>query len=476
MNPIVLIAVPLGLAFLSMIFKGQKGWLVLLGAAANVICLPLLDKGIYDLGGFMPPFGISLVLDQYSILGIFGLNILILIIYAMHMDQLNDMGAVLLVTLAALNGLILTGDLFNLFVFLEIATIGALLIASSRKKYVGVFNYLVIATVGSSLYLMGVVLLYITYGSLNMMHMSSVLNPADDVTRIALLLIVIGMAVEVKLFPVNGWVKGILKNADGFVGTMIGAIYAGVMLLVFGRLFGDVLPLSSTLRFVILFLAVITVIAGEVSAFASKNLREILLFSSIGQSGVVVLLFISGLNLAALMMLFSNVVTKAVLYEIAGRFGEEGEDGLDVLAGVFRKNRVMGVAFTIASLSLIGMPVFFGFYAKMNMIFSLFQQNALLVVIVVVLLAALVEGAYMIRVLVTLWNPGVEGELSIKAIDEEKTSAVFNPVATAAAVALAVVLLVAGLMPSYLMDFMNDGAMDLNSYSNITTIDEKGEQ
>ena len=422
-NPVLLIAVPLLFAFLAVFLKKiDKAllWIAAMANAAAAVLLAVVYQGmtIVELGGFKPPFGISLVLDEYSLIGALVLNVLFALILLLSGKLVKQYATVLLVALAALNGIILTGDLFNLFVFLEIAAIAAYIFTAMDKGFKHSFNYLVVGTLGSGLYLFGIILLYNIFGSLNMFDIRAQLQAIGgagaNTLTLPLVMIFAGFSVEAKLMPFGGWVKGVLKRANSLVGTMIVSGYALAVLLAVGRLMDTVFQMTDAVLIAFTAVAVGTLIFAEASAFSKKNLREILLFSSVAQAGLVVLLFLYGLTVPAVLVLVNNVVSKFVLFTVAGRLAHELEtDDVGELKGVFVRVPLVGVGFTVAVMSLIGLPLFFGFVAKINALVGLFDAgNVWLPLIILVM--AVVEGAYFVRILTTLWNTGEEGEVSSK--------------------------------------------------------------
>ncbi|HPJ01898.1 MAG TPA: proton-conducting transporter membrane subunit [Candidatus Limiplasma sp.] len=454
-NPVLLIAVPLLLAFLAVFLKKiDKAllWIAAVANAASAVLLAVVYQGmtVVELGGFKPPFGISLVLDEYSLIGVVVLNVLFALILLLSGKLVKQYATVLLVALAALNGIILTGDLFNLFVFLEIAAIAAYIFTAMDKGFKHSFNYLVVGTLGSGLYLFGIILLYNIFGSLNMFDIRAQLQAIGgagaETLTLPLVMIFTGLSVEAKLMPFGGWVKGVLHKANSLVGTMIVSGYALAVLLAVGRLMDTVFQMTDAVLIAFTAVAVGTLIFAEASAFSKKNLREILLFSSVAQAGLVVLLFLYGLTVPAVLVLVNNVVSKFVLFTVAGRLAHALEtDDIGELKGVFVKVPLVGVGFTVAVMSLIGLPLFFGFVAKINALVGLFNAgNVWLPLIILVM--AVVEGAYFVRILTTLWNTGEEGEVSsrdnLKAfnLDGMKGLGVVS-------VGIAIVIVALGILP-----------------------------
>jgi len=400
MNAVLLIAVPLLAAFISILVKKFSPYILLVVSFASIMALQYVDAGEVILGGFEAPYGINLVVDTYSLTGLYIVNVLFFLVVALNGLKFQKLSSVLLVSLAGLNGLLLTGDLFNLFVFIEISGIAAYLITTTNKKPLATFNYLVAGTVGSSLYLLGLIILYAMFGTLNMRGIAVSASGAE--VALPFLLMFIGLGVEAKLLPFNSWVKGILGNSNTLSGPMIASVYATAFGFVFGRLLVNVFEISDQLSLIITAVVIFSVLAGEAMAFASSKLREILLFSSVAQAALVVLMFVNGFAGWAVMLVVANGLGKFVLFLITNIITEEaGTDEVDELKGVFSKNLVIGIAFTVVSLSVIGLPLFFGFVVKMAMLESLMSVGYLLPA--VILVSSVVEGVYFIKLLTKLW-------------------------------------------------------------------------
>ncbi|MFK5883242.1 MAG: proton-conducting transporter membrane subunit [Candidatus Izemoplasma sp.] len=406
MSAVLLIAIPLIAAFISILNKKTAPYILLGVTLFNILSLPFYDLGQITIGGFEAPYGISLILDSYSILALYVVNIAFLIVIVTSTDKVKKVATVLLVALAGLNGLLLTGDLFNLFVFIEVSGIAAYLISTTNKKYLETFNYLVIGVVGSSLYLLGLIILYAMTGTLNMVDVGvqiTALNISATDLAFPFLLMFIGLGVEAKLLPFNAWVKGILGNSNKLVGPMIASVYAGAIGFVFGRVISSVFVISDELEIILSVILIVGIIAGEAMAFASSKMREVLLYSSIAQASLVIMLFVVGVTGWATMMLVANVVTKFILFAIATHTSDELKtDELDDLEGIFINNKVIGVSFTIAALSISGLPLFFGFVVKMNMLTDVFAGDGRLFA-AVILITSVVEGVYFVRMLIKLW-------------------------------------------------------------------------
>ncbi|MBM7558436.1 complex I subunit 5 family protein [Marinitoga litoralis] len=412
-NPVLMIAIPLLFAFLSVMFKKLDKTFLIVAVLFNVLGAFLLKETEVIIGGWKPPFGINLVADQYSIFGLIILNVVFAASVVFSFGSIKKYATVLLVSLASLNGMLLTGDLFNLFVFLEIASISAYIISTFTKEYRGTFNYIILGALGSNLYLLGIIILYSTVGTLNMADMALKVGLVNNnVLLLALTFIFAGFAVEAKILPFNGWVKNVYGNANELSGPIFASAYATAVIMVFGRLFTSIFNLEGTLNVVFLSVAILTFILGEAAAFAQKNMRKVLAFSSVAQAGLTATMFLIGATGGALMLVANNALAKLVMFTIAGAiFSQAGTDNIDKLKGIFSKHKLIGFGFTVAAMSLIGLPIFYGFYVKVFILTDLFKSNNLLLP-ALLLFSSLIEGVYFIRMLAKLWN--FEGKEEIK--------------------------------------------------------------
>ncbi len=415
MSAILLIVIPLLAAFIAIIVKKLAPYLLILVGLFNVVLLFFLNDGFYIIGGFDQPLGINLLVDMYARLGLILVNALILVIAVLNFKAYEKFASVMLLAMAGLSGLMLTNDLFNLFVFLEISGIAAYLISASNKKLVSTFHYLVLGAIGSSLFLFGLIILYAMFGTLNMVDMIEKIQAVGNYQQLILpfSMMFIGLGVEAKLLPFNAWVKGVLGNSNTLSGPMIAGVYAAAMSFVLGRLITNLFAFEGTLLMVVTIILVVGIILGDVMAFASRKTREILLFSSVAQASIVALLFVNGIIIWAVYLIVANAVSKTVLFLVINKATKEvGSDETHALQGLFAHNKVVGVTFTIAALSVMGLPLFVGFNIKLNFLMLLADYDHIWLV-VLILVASVIEGIYFIKLLVKLWYKG-EHDIQVK--------------------------------------------------------------
>lgn len=415
MSIILLIVIPLLAAFISILMKKYAMYLLVLVGIFNIVCLLLANQGMVFVGGYDQSLsgnvlGITLFLDTYALLALWLINVLISVIAILNIKKYQAYGSILLLAMAGLNGLVLANDLFNLFVFLEISSIAAYLITTSNKKPVSTFRYLLYGAIGSSLFLFGIVILYAMYGTLNLTVMIREITASNQYSEVILpfTLMFIGLGVEAKLLPFNGWVKGVLGQSNVLSGPMIAGVYMAAMSFVLGRVVTNLFVFEGSLLIVVTIILVVGVMVGDLMAFSSTKVREILLFSSIAQSSIIILLFVNGLVIWAVYLIIANALSKTVMFLVINKaVSETKDDEIKTLSGLFVSNRLVGLAFTLTTLSVMGLPLLAGFMIKLNYLTELAGANQI-ILIAVILIASLIEGIYFVRLLVKLWYKGEE--------------------------------------------------------------------
>jgi len=387
----LLIVIPLLFAFLSIVFKKLTRYILPLVVLVNIAILLMSSTSIVEnMGGWKAPFGISLVLDNASYYVALIVNLVFLIISLL--PQLIDKGydTVLLLLLTSTNGLILTGDIFNSFVFMEITAAVAYILAYHRKNAYGAFKYLIIGGVAGSFYLLGTIFSYLGVGSLNMAHISQSLG--GSMTPAISLLFILGLGVEAKLFPLAGWVPDVYASGSPLTPTILGTAVTFTMMYLVGRIFITILH-GSFLN-ILYVLGLLTVVVGEIAALRQKNIVRALAYSSIAQAGVIVAAI--SLNTAnsltgAYFHSLNDITAKLILFPIA----------VLTIEG-FEKDKLIGFSFSVASFSLIGFPIFAGFRSKLMIVSSAFSINDFILPMII-FFTTVIEAAYLIKWNIKLW-------------------------------------------------------------------------
>ncbi|MEX0374000.1 monovalent cation/H+ antiporter subunit D family protein [Spiribacter pallidus] len=407
-------------------------WLLAVAAAAGAFIIAATTlAGVMDgttlryaFGNWPPPIGIEYRVDAANALVallITGVATILLPWAAPTVDaevpeRQGVFYALFLIAMAGLLGITLTGDVFNVFVFLEIsslATYGLIAHGRDRRALLAAFRYLIMGTVGATFLLIGIAFLYILTGSLNMVDLAERLPGVSDsrALQVALGFIVVGLAIKLALFPLHHW----LPNAYTYAPTLITAFLAAtatkvalyVMLRVVFDVFGPAysfaaLPLASAL----MVLAIAGMFAGSWLAILQENLKRMLAYSSVAQVGYMVLgvslVSVAGLG-AAFLHLFNHGLMKAALFASVGIVAyQAGSVRIQDLQGIGRQMPWTLTAFALAGLSLIGVPPTAGFISKWVLISAALNAGQAWLV-VLILITSLMALVYIARVVETAW-------------------------------------------------------------------------
>jgi multicomponent Na+:H+ antiporter subunit D len=382
----------------------------------------VMNEGVihYHLGNWEPPIGIEYVLDHLSAFVMLVINSVAFLVL-LHAKKIVEKElphkrvpyyAALVLMLCGFNGIVITGDLFNLYVFLEISSLSLYgLIASGEKKSpVAAFRYLIMGTIAASFYLLGIGFLYMETGSLNMADVRAILPSLLDLPAIviALVLIVLGMGIKMALFPMHGWLPDAYTYAPSTssaiiapTGTKVGAyVLLRVMFFVFGVTFvSRTLPIARILTL----LAAMAIIYGSIMAIAQKEMKRMLAYSSVAQIGYITL----GIGLAnplgligAVLHVLNHAFMKGCLFLVAGNFRFKlGHSHIDKLNDSIRKKMPWTMAaFTAAALSMVGLPPLAGFFSKWYLALGTIKNSDWLL-LVVILVSSLLNAVYFFRIL-----------------------------------------------------------------------------
>jgi multicomponent Na+:H+ antiporter subunit D len=373
----------------------------------------------YSFGGWEPPVGIEFVYDGLS--GFFVMVINVVAFFSIwHSGGIakrefsgKEMPyySLAMLMLLGFNGIIMTGDLFNLFVFLEISSLAgyALIAIGDRPAPYAAFRYLIIGTAGGTLYLLGAGLLYTVTGTLNIIDMTPMLPhfAESSVVVAALLLMVVGIGVKAALFPMHGWLPDSYTYASSSSTALIAPIGTKVAAYVLFRiifyLFGvDLVDSAAPFTYLIGILACIGIVYGSVMAIAQNELKRMLAYSSVSQIGYIIM----GLSLAnpwgfagALLHVLNHAVMKACLFMISANLRtKEGHSDISRFDDSFRKKYPWTMtSFSIAAISMIGLPPLAGFFSKWYLVLGTID-NSNWIFLVVIVISSLLNAVYFFRV------------------------------------------------------------------------------
>lgn len=393
------VVVPL-LAGLVCVAVGPRRWrwtASVLGAAgtvaASVWLVALAREGgvvVLRFGGWPAPYGIVFAVDLLgALMAAIGswvaLCTLLSLLAQPHprLDGFFHAGWHLM--LAGMNGAFLTGDLFNLYVFFEVLLVASyflLTLGSTRRQAREAFTYVAINLVASTLFLVGVALLYAAVGSVNMADLSRRIPTAPaGLVRPAVFLLAVAFGVKAAVFPLYAWLPHAYALPPGSVAAYFGGMLTKVGVYALYRLFTTLQPLRGPDPTLVA-VAVLTMVFGVLGALAQEEVRRILSFHIVSQIGYMVL----GLALATpaawaagiFYVLHHIGVKTALLLVGAAVEAAYGTGALKALSGLAHAHPWLGLCFAVPALSLAGIPPFSGFWAKVFVVQAGFQvgQNA----------------------------------------------------------------------------------------------------
>ncbi|OHD54361.1 MAG: hypothetical protein A2Y33_03780 [Spirochaetes bacterium GWF1_51_8] len=389
-----------------------------IGLGITMLIPTLLTGGaVLNMGGWPAPYGISLYLGPLALCSGIVIYLIALLIEINDINKSRTTYYHLLFNLFvfASIAMVMTTDIFNLFVMMEIGSIAVAGMASSANMRMGSrggFKYIVMSGLVSMLMLAAIGLLYSATGTLNIAHLASrtadVLNPSFAL--IVGLGILFALFFEMEQFPFNSWIPEIYEGSSSSFTAALAGIGGIAGTAVLGRIVFTLLQdgylfygTFAKLSAVIFTVAIASIVIGEIAALNEKNLKRTLGYSSVAQFGLILAAFACGGSngaLAGIYLALSHTVAKPALLFIAGYFTRvSGSGDWRDMKGIGRKFPLLAGAFIAASLSIMGVPLFFGFWGKFELLQVLLKSGVFgAVAFGAVLFGSIFEGIYLLRI------------------------------------------------------------------------------
>ena len=416
------VVVPLGAAFLiSLLGKKIKGIPDILANSGTLlltvlsVCAIFLVKGagvqVYKVGGWIPPIGISMVLDGLSSFMLVTVNLTAFLITIFSISYMEKYTAkwkfytLFMLMLAGMNGVIITGDMFNLFVFLEIAAIASYALVAfgiEKEELEASFKYMVVGELASLFILLGIGLLYSFTSTLNMADMGRVLvadGPGKLVPFVSVLFLV-GFGIKAAIMPFHAW----LADAHPSAPAPISAMLSGLLIKVLGiyalmRIFFNVLGVGPSILNILLTLGTISMVAGGLLAIGQSDIKRMLAYSSISQIGYIVLALGIATPLAllgAIFHLFNHAIFKSLLFLNSGAIEySTGTRDLNEMGGLNARMPLTGTTSLIGSMSISGIPPLGGFWSKLIIVFAAIKSGHTVLGLIAILVSIITLGYYL---------------------------------------------------------------------------------
>jgi multicomponent Na+:H+ antiporter subunit D len=413
--PALQVVVPLMAAPVCVLLRnGRAAWVLatVVTWAAFLVAVGLLvrvaDQGAisYAIGDWAPPWGIEYRVDLFGALVLVivsGIGALVMPFARLNVEREVPAERVYLfyvmylLSLAGQLGIAITGDAFNLFVFLEISSLSSYVLISlgrDRRALTASLRYLIMGTLGATFYVIGIGLLYMMTGTLNMADLAQRVPDLLHLRTVeaALAFLIVGISLKLALFPLHLWLPNAYAFAPTTVTIFLAATATKVSVYVIIRIIytvydGEPIYQGAVFDDALMGLGMLSMIAAGLVAIYQNNVKRMLAYSSVSQIGYMVLglSFGSVVGLAAgIVHLFNHAIMKAALFMAVGCAGQRVRVvSFDDLAGLGRQMPVTMGALVVGALSLIGLPLTVGFVTKWYLIQAALEDKAWLAVIVV---------------------------------------------------------------------------------------------
>ena len=427
--PVLQIIVPLIAAPLCILIRQRAlvmGFALVVAWSCPVMAAALLHRVLaegtisYALGGWPSPYGIEYrvdLLNAFVLLFVSSLGAIVLsysprsIAKEIPHNKHHLFVTAYLLCLTGMMGMTITGDLFNVFVFLEISSLSSYALISlgrHRRALTATFQYLILGTIGATFILIGIGLMYQMTGTLNMADMAERLRDVTGVRTVlvAFAFLSVGLALKMALFPLHLWLPNAYAFAPSAVTAFIAATSTKVSVYVLLRFVFSVFGVGFAfdtlgLDRILLPLALVGIFVASTVAIFQQNVKRMLAYSSVAQVGYMVLgisfASVNGLT-ASIVHMFNHALMKGGLFMAMGCIAFRlGSVDLDRMRGVGRTMPVTMALWVVGGLGLIGVPVTAGFISKWYLLMGALEQDRW-VVAALVLVSSLLAVVYVLRV------------------------------------------------------------------------------
>lgn len=395
---------------------------------------------VYEFGGWARPIGIEYRVDILNAFVLVVVSGIAAVVFAAGPGQARRaipkgreflFYSAALLCLTGLLGVTITGDVFNVFVFLEISSLASYILIAlgrDRRALMAAFTYLIMGTIGATFLLIGIGLMYQMTGTLNMVDMAERLAEVKQsrTVFVALAFVVVGISTKLAVFPLHQW----LPNAYGYAPPMVSAFLASTatkvayyLLIRFCiGLFGVVLVFDTVgIDLVLLPLSVAAMFVGSIAAIYQSDLKRILAYSSIAQIGYMTLGFSlateAGVS-AGLIHLFNHALMKGALFMVAACITwRMGNTSIDAMRGLGRRMPLSMAALVVGGLALVGVPGTVGFVSKWALVSATLEKGSLGLAFLIMASSALAV-VYVWRVVEIVYFQKVDDAENVDAVGE----------------------------------------------------------
>jgi len=407
MSLVYFIAIPLLASFLTPFYKNQ---LRIMSVVVNLILLGLVFVyypvlPVKEFVSFDSPLSIVFILDKASFffVALFVSVMLFFSLYSVKEENSTAAFVVMNIFMAGVLGLILSADIFNLYIFFEIASISAYILTGlnrDKAAYAGAIKYMIVGAVASIFLLLAVMLLYLNLGYLTLASIGAGFHTLDSgIQHVVLLSLFIGFGIKAEVFPLNFWVADIYQAAPTRIASLFSAVLSKAYLFVFFHILYTLKVDAASLMFLTA-IGLLSFAVAELSALRSQDVKRIFAYSTLGQLGVLFLALSSANSLVisgAVFLILVHSVSKVMLF-FSLDLVEQKMHSTKVQAFAAFKSPFLFILFAVGFLSVLGIPPFAGFVAKLTILKGFASMGAYWVV-GSILAISLIEATYFFRLL-----------------------------------------------------------------------------
>jgi multicomponent Na+:H+ antiporter subunit D len=358
------------------------------------------------------PVNIHLALDGFSLLMLVAISLVGLCVGLFSIDYMEHYGdkatyyALLLIMLAGMNGLVLVTDLFQVYLFLEVAAIASYSLVAyglGHDELEASFKYLMLSAVASALIVVSIAVIYGLTGSLGFEAVAAGLRSLEAryAVGICAALFIFGFGLKAALVPFHAW----LPDAHPSAPAPISAVLSGLLIKVSGvyaltRILFSVLGLTPALSTILMYLGIVSMVVAAFLALGQRDIKRMLAYSSISQVGYIILGIGLGTPLGilgALFHLFNHALAKSLLFLNSGSIQmSTGTRNLDEMGGLAKRMPWTAGTSIVGSLSIAGVPPLNGFWSKLIIILALVQARHWTFAVIAVLASVLTLWYYLL--------------------------------------------------------------------------------
>jgi multicomponent Na+:H+ antiporter subunit D len=446
------IAIPLAVAgFLPILSRLWRGLPDILGSLTMAVLLglglsqiPAVAGGgsvLWQAGDSGLPLRIGLMLDGFSLLMLVTIALISLFACIFSVNYMEHYGgkgsyyALFLVMVAGMNGLVLTTDLFTMYVFLEVAAVASYALVAFGLKHDEVeaaFKYLMLSVVATTGILLAMSFIYLMGGTLQIPEIAAYIGATmnDKLAGLCLACFLLGFGLKAAVVPFHAW----LPDAHPSAPAPISAMLSGVLIKVSGiyalvRVVYSVWGMPPALTQVLMVLGVLSMAAGALLALGQEDFKRMLAYSSISQVGYIIVGFGLGTPLGimgGLFHLFNHATFKGLLFLDAGATEyATGTRDLTKLGGINNRLPITGLTTTVGTFSIAGVPPFNGFWSKLLIIVALVEAGQMTVAAIAIGVSVLTLWYFLLMQRRAFYGKLAAGLEKVKEVPFYMAAAVF---------------------------------------------------